>query len=275
MSGTLSLAGEVALITGASSGIGAALARELARRGAQLVLVARRTDKLESLAAELRTAGTQVLVATADVTRDGDLDRAVAQALETFGRLDIAVANAGFGVAGPLAKLGLEDMRRQLETNYFGALRTFYATHAALRERRGRLVFIGSVAGFVALPGQIAYAASKFALRALAEGLAAELAPEGISVTYIAPGFVESEIRQVDNQGRYHESARNKDKFPRWLLMPTDEAAREIADAIAGREPLRIITRHGKLAVALTRLSPRLVGTVLRLLRLRGRGEPR
>ncbi|MFO0579649.1 MAG: SDR family oxidoreductase [Polyangia bacterium] len=273
MSGMLSLAGEVALITGASSGIGAALGRELARRGAKLVLVARRTDKLESLAAELRAAGTQVLVAPADVTRDGELEKVVEQAQETFGRLDIAVANAGFGVAGTLAELGIDDMRRQFETNYYGALRTFYATHAALRERRGRLVFIGSVAGFIALPGQIAYAASKFALRALAEGLALELGPEGIAVTHIAPGFVESEIRRVDNQGRHHEGA--EEKFPRWLLMPTDEAAAEIADAIEGREPLRIITRHGRLAVALTRLSPRLVGTLLRLVRLRGRGEPR
>jgi short-subunit dehydrogenase len=273
MAGTLSLAGEVALITGASSGIGAALARELARRGACLVLVARRTDKLEGLAAELRTAGTEVLVAPADVTRDGELEAAVDKALQTFGRLTLAVANAGFGVAGSLAKLGLDDMRRQFETNYFGALRTFYATHAALRAARGRLVFIGSVAGYVALPGQIAYSASKFALRALAEGLCAELAPEGISVTHIAPGFVESEIRQVDNQGRHHEGA--KEKFPRWLLMPTAQAATEIADAIERREPLRIITRHGRLAVALTRLSPGLVGTIIRLSRLRGRGEPR
>ena len=273
MTGSLSLSGEVALITGASSGIGAALARELARRGARLVLVARRTDKLQDLADELRALGSEVLVAPADVTRDGDLEQVVKRVEQTFGRLDIVVANAGFSVAGRLERLTLEDIRRQLETNFFGALRTFYATHAALRARRGRLVFIGSVAGFVALPSQIAYSASKFALRSLAEGLAAELAPEGISVTHIAPGFVESEIRQVDNQGRHHADA--EEKFPRWLLMPTDEAAREIADAIQQREPLRVITRHGKLAVALTRLAPKLVATVIRLSRLRGRGEPR
>ena len=273
MSLPTALRDHVALITGASSGIGAALARELARRGLRLVLSARRTDRLESLAAELRAAGTPVLVTPADVTRDGDLEAAVEATQREFGRLDIAVANAGFGVAGPLAKLGLDDMRRQMETNFYGVLRTFYATREALVAQRGRLVLIGSVAGFIALPGQIAYSASKFALRALAEGLHSELAPEGVSVTHIAPGFVESEIRKIDNHGRHHPDA--KEPFPSWLMMPGEQAAREIADALEQREPLRVLTRHGQAAVALSRHAPSLVSGVLRRFQLRGRGEPR
>lgn len=264
---------QVALITGASSGIGAALAHELGRRGLRLVLCARRIDKLESLATELRAAGTQVLVEKADVTRDGDLEAVVDAAVRTFGGLDVVVANAGFGVAGKLAKLGIDDIRRQFETNFYGALRTFKASHEALQKSRGRLVFIGSVAGFFAVPGQLAYSSSKFALRSVAEGLSAELAADGISVTHIVPGFIESEIRQVDNQGRYHPEA--EEHWPRWLIMPAAEAARQIADATERRERQRVITRHGKLIVALTRHAPGLVATLTRLTRLRGRNEPR
>src|SRR6185295_3575311 len=109
--------GKVALITGASAGIGAALARELARDGADLVLAARREDRLRDLAREIEATGRNAIVVGCDVTRDGDLERAVAAAVERYGRLDIAIANAGFGVAGPVEGLKLDDFRRQLETN--------------------------------------------------------------------------------------------------------------------------------------------------------------
>ena len=159
----------VVFITGASSGIGEALAREWARRGADLALAARRVDRLERLAAELEAQhARRPLVIPCDVTRDGDLERAVARTLEAFGRLDVAVANAGFGVVGPVASLTLEDYRRQFETNVFGVLRTVYATLPALRASRGRLAIIGSVSGYLGMPGTSAYAMSKFAVRALA-----------------------------------------------------------------------------------------------------------
>ena len=138
---------QVVLITGASAGIGAALAREYAGRGASVVLTARRTDKLEALAAELRQGGTRALVVAADVTRDGDLEQAVARTLAEFGRLDVVLANAGFGINGTMTKLSLDDVRRQLETNVFGVLRTFYATKDALTQSRGCLGILGSVAG--------------------------------------------------------------------------------------------------------------------------------
>src|SRR5688572_26130696 len=101
--------GHAVLITGASSGIGAALARELAREGAQLVLMARRRERLEALSAELAAAGAQAVVHVGDVRHRADLDAAVARTLERYGRLDMAVANAGFGVVGPLEKLSVED----------------------------------------------------------------------------------------------------------------------------------------------------------------------
>jgi short-subunit dehydrogenase len=257
-----SYAGKVVVITGASSGIGAALAREMARRGAHLVLTARRLDRLESLAAELRTGERQVLAVAADVTRDGDLDKVVDAARAQLGGLDVVVANAGISVNGPMASLGVEQVRRQLEINLFGVLRTFYATRASLLERRGVLAIVGSVAGFVATPGSVAYSLSKFAVRGLAEGLAAELYRDGVAVVHIAPGFVASESRSRRRPGSPGEKGR--DPVPPWLQMPLAQAASEIADAIAQRRARKVLTRHGKLAVALSQYAPALVDAVLR-----------
>ncbi len=129
-------AGRVVLVTGASSGIGAAVAREFARQGADVVLAARRLPRLEDLAAELRGLGRRAVAVRCDVTEDGSVDQAVARALEALGRLDVVVANAGFVVAGPVERLTLEDYRRQFETNVFGVLRTAQAALPALRASR-------------------------------------------------------------------------------------------------------------------------------------------
>src|SRR6185436_16532555 len=134
--GPLKFLGQVVLITGASSGIGAALARAFAREGANLVLAARRADRLAALAAEIEREGRRALSVTCDVTRDGDLERAAAAARTAFGGIDVAVANAGFGVVGPVERLTLDDYHRQFETNVFGVLRTIHATLPDLRARR-------------------------------------------------------------------------------------------------------------------------------------------
>jgi short-subunit dehydrogenase len=206
------------------------------------------------------------------VTKRADLDAAVALAVERFGRLDVAIANAGFGVVGPLAKLSVEDYRRQFETNVFAAIETSKASLAELVKTRGRLVLIGSVAGYVSAPNASPYAMSKFAIRAFAEALRPELAPQGVAVTLISPGFVTSEIRQVDNRGGWHPKA--KDPLPSWLPMRTDLAARKIVSAVYRRRREAIITVHGKALVWLSRFAP----WVLRLAvsrGVRGRSEPK
>ena len=194
-------------ITGASAGIGAALAHEFASQGARLTLTARRLHLLEGLAQDLIARGTEVLVETCDVTQDGDLERALEKARERFGKVDVVVANAGFGVVGKLENLKLEDSRRQFETNVFGVLRTIQCSLEDLKQTRGSLVLLGSVAGYISLPNASPYAMSKFAIRALADSLWAELAPYGIAVTLISPGFVESSIRKVDNQGVFQRAS--------------------------------------------------------------------
>lgn len=254
--------GRTVFITGASAGIGAELARRFAAEGANLVLAARRLDKLAELAAALPETHGKVLTFACDVTRDGSLEETVAQAKRAGATIDVVIANAGFGVAGALRKLELEDYRRQIETNVFGVLRTIYATLADLPRPGGQIAIIGSVAGWVPQPGASAYGMSKFAIRALAESLRGELAPEGIDVTLISPGFVDSDIRRTDNLGVLHEHA--PDKVPAWLRMPTERAAREIVTAIHRRDRERIVTAHGKLIVFLYRHAPWLVRWVQR-----------
>ena len=238
------------LITGASSGIGEALAREYARRGARLTLLARRKDRLERLASELRVPCVAV---QCDVSRDGELESAFEAATRAHGRIDVVVANAGFGVMGAVERLDLDDFRRQFETNVFGVLRTVKASIDPLRRTRGRLAVVGSVNGYVATPGTAPYAMSKFAVRALCETLDSELAAEGVSVTHVAPGFVATEIRLRGNDGRLRGG---EDPIPGFLTLSAGAAARQIADAVTARRPEVVITTTGKLAAFVQRHAP-------------------
>ncbi|MGH9441692.1 MAG: SDR family NAD(P)-dependent oxidoreductase [Thermoanaerobaculia bacterium] len=244
----------VTLVTGGSSGIGAALVREISRRGARVIAAARRLDRLETLAGELSGSKGRVIPVACDVTRREDLDGAVALALKEFGRLDTVIANAGFGVVGKFQDLSVDDYRRQFETNVFGVIQTAYAGLEALTKSRGRLALIGSVAGYVPTPGSSPYSMSKFAVRSLAGSLRSELAGEGISVTHIAPGFIESEIYQVDNAGLLHPDWRSP--VPEWLRMDTSRAARQIASAVLARRRELVVTGHGKAIVFLERHVP-------------------
>lgn len=247
------------LITGASSGIGAALAREYGKRGARVALLARRKDKLERVA---RDVPGSVPIAC-DVCDDASVQQAVREALAAFGDLDVVVANAGIGITGSVEELSIDDYRRQFETNVFGVLRTVKASLGSLKRTSGRLALLGSVSGFLSLPGTSAYAMSKFAVRALAEALGAELAGAGVSVTHVAPGFVESEIRKVDNAGQVHTERR--DPIPPFLIMSNERAAHDIASAIQARKPEAIITGHGKAATFVAQRFPRTVHSLVRL----------
>jgi NAD(P)-dependent dehydrogenase (short-subunit alcohol dehydrogenase family) len=242
--------GQVALITGASSGIGAALAREFAREGGHSVLVARRAERIQDLAQELSGGGQRALAVSGDVTRDGDLERAVALARREFGRLDMAVANAGILVRGRIVDLALEDYRRQLETNTFGVLRTVMAAIPALRETHGRIVLVGSLIGMVSIPGGTPYCMSKFALNGLADGLGHELAPSGVSVTHIMSGFVDTEIYTNEPLRR---------KPGKWIVLTPEHAARKILTAAYKRKRCLMLPWPTRMAIALQRHFPHLV----------------
>lgn len=253
--------GKAVLITGASSGIGEELAWQLGQAGAQLTLAARRKELLDKLAQRIVAAGKMApLVVQCDVTQDGSLQKVVEESVRHWGKLDVAIANAGFGVVGPLKKLTLEDYRRQFETNVFGVLRTIYAALPEIEKTKGNIAIIGSVSGWAATPGASPYNMSKFAVRALANAITPELRLTGVKVTLISPGFVASDIRRVDNQGAFHEHA--KEPIPAWLIMPTGKAVRQILRAIAKGKRETIITGHGKALVFLERFMPWMIRTV-------------
>jgi short-subunit dehydrogenase len=243
------------LITGASAGIGAELAVQLAAAGAKLTLAARRIEKLENVAERIVSAAyAKPLCVACDVAIDGELERAVASAVSTWDKLDIAIANAGFGVKGPIVKLSLDDYRRQFETNVFGVLRTIYASLPEIVKTKGNIAIVGSVAGWVASPGGSPYSMSKFALRGLADAITPELRRSGVKVTLISPGFVVSDFRGVDNANVFHPDV--DDPAPTWLSMPTDRAARQILRGVARGKRELIVTGHGKALVLLQRFQP-------------------
>jgi short-subunit dehydrogenase len=252
---------QTVLITGASSGIGAGLAREFVRRDFRVALVARRVEQLEALAAELRQRGGQSTAHQADVTSDGAIARVLAELASQSLVPSIVIANAGFGIVGKVQNLQLDDYRRQLETNFYGVLRTFQESFEALKRTRGRFVIMGSVAGHISAPGGSPYAVSKFAVRALAEALHGDLKGTGVGCTLISPGFVDSDIRRVDNRGGFHPEA--PDPIPVWLRMKTDVAARIIARGIlAGRHEVKV-TFHGKVMIFMARHMPGLMRWML------------
>ena len=194
-------ADQVVIITGASSGIGEAAARRLARGRAKLVISARRADRLQALAHELDPSGQRVLAVVADVTDDADRRRLINEALGKFGRIDALVNNAGYGTRGPLELVPVELIRRNFETNLFSLVALTQLVVPHLRERgSGRIVNIGSVAGRIARPLSSIYDSTKHALEAITDGLRGELAPFGVEVVLIRPGFILTEFVDTANR---------------------------------------------------------------------------
>ncbi|MFD3654878.1 SDR family oxidoreductase [Streptomyces sp. NPDC058620] len=193
MSGILQ--GKVALVTGASSGIGEATARTLAAEGAKVAIAARRTDRLDALRAELEAGGATVLVLPLDVADEQAVHAAVASTVETLGSLDILVNSAGLMLLGPVEGADTTDWTRMMDVNVLGLM---YMTHAALPHllrSRGTVVQISSVAARVVGRGSAAYNASKFAVNGFSEGLRQEVTERGVRVVVIEPGTVETELR--------------------------------------------------------------------------------
>ncbi|HEU5348502.1 MAG TPA: SDR family oxidoreductase [Ktedonobacterales bacterium] len=193
------LHGQVALVTGASSGIGAAIARALAERGAHVALAARRTERLQALSEEFTNNGSgHALALDCDVRDPDQVQAAVRQTLDHWGQLDILVANAGFGYRAPLVEGDITRWKDMIDTNVYGLLLTLkYGVAPMLERKRGHVVVTSSVAGRVPTLLGSAYCGSKFAATAIADVLRQEVGPQGVRVTTIEPGVVISEFQEV------------------------------------------------------------------------------
>ncbi len=219
--------GRVALVTGASSGIGEATAWALARHGTRLVVAARRADRLEALADHIGRAGGQVMVQVADVTDEQQMRALVRRTQEQWGRLDILVNSAGLMLLGPIAGADTDDWRRMISTNLLGLM---YATHAALplmrAQKSGHIVNISSVAGRIARAGSGVYNATKWGIGAFSEALRQECVPDHIRVTVIEPGVVDTDLASHITQTAAREIALQR------LQEITPLRSEDIANAI-------------------------------------------
>ena len=260
------------VITGGSRGLGLVLARELANEGARLTLVARDGQELERAAADIQTRQpfAEVLTVVADVRRRHDTERAVAQAIERYGRIDVLINNAGIIQVGPLDHMELGDYEDAMSTHFWGPL---YMIVGALphmrRQGEGRIVNISSIGGRIAVPHLVPYSASKFALVGLSDGLRVELARDNIVVTTVCPGLMRtgSPVNALFKGQRPQEFAwfAISDSLP-LASIDARRAARQIIDACRHGDAELVITLQAKLAILARTLAPELFADVMTLI---------
>jgi NAD(P)-dependent dehydrogenase (short-subunit alcohol dehydrogenase family) len=234
----------VAIVTGASSGIGAASARALGSAGFRVVLAARRLERLEALAKEIAAAGGAALPVAADLAREADCEALVARMLRELGRVDVLVNNAGASPGAPVELLPRAEMSRTFEVNLIAALHlTGLVTPAMRAQGGGRVINIGSLAGSVPAPIAVSYAATKAGMETASRCLRLELAPFGIAVSHVVCGFVDTET--FENTKRSVEHIRRDASSPyRQLLLDLDEfAQRQVARALRPEAVARVVVR--------------------------------
>ena len=250
----------VIAITGASAGIGRATALRLARDGAAVAICARRADRLDAVATEIAAAGGQALAIAADVTRAVEMDAFVARTVERFGRLDVMMCNAGFGIAGAIDEIAPDQMHKLMDINYNG---TYHATRAALpvfrRQGSGHVIVVSSIVGKRGVPYMGAYSATKFAQVGLAECLRSELLGSGIHVSVVFPVSTETEFFEV--MSRETGAAVTRAHGP---TQHVDRVAQAIARAIERPAPEIYPHAPSRALVILNALAPGVCDRVVR-----------
>src|SRR6266550_7579462 len=221
---------KVVVVTGASSGIGESTARLLARHGAKVVLGARRKDRLDAAVKEISAAGGKAISVAVDVTKRAEVEALIRAAVDSFGRVDVMVNDAGIMAIAPIEALKVEEWDRMIDVNIKGLL---YGVAAVLpimqKQKLGHIINIASVAGFkVFAPGGTVYSATKFAVRALTEGLRMELKADNIRCTVISPAAVATELPEGSSEETTRKNLREFYK----IAIPAESIARAIAYAI-------------------------------------------
>ena len=232
------ITGKVVAITGASSGIGEATARLLAERGAAVALGARRTERLDTIADELREQGAAVITCRTDVTRRADLDQLVTRTVAEFGRIDVLVGNAGISKIGPMADLDLDGWSAMIDVNLRGVLNGIAAVLPTVRQQgRGHLVTTVSTAGLQIRPTMAVYGGVKNAVRTVLEGLRQESTDGVIRTTSVSPGYVRTELADSIDDAEVREEIRRT--MAEFAIAP-EAVARTIAFAIEQPDDVEI-----------------------------------
>ena len=250
---------QVAIVTGASSGIGRATALALAREGACVALAARRAEALEELAQEIRSSGTKALVLQTDVTRKDQVERMVQEVLATWGRVDILISNAGEYIRSPIVDVEPDELQRSLDVNFFGGVYCIKAVlPQMLTQRSGQIVAVTSMDGKIGLPPDAPYVAAKFALTGFLEVLRQEVSDRGITVSNVMPGRVDTVMIQ---HLRFS-----------WISpkISSERVAHAILGAIRTRKAIVIVPPQARLLYYINVLAPRLSDRLARFFRLEG-----
>jgi short-subunit dehydrogenase len=250
MGGLADFRDRVAVVTGASSGIGAQLARDLATRGAHVALLARRVERLESLADELGRSGVTALPVPCDVADRASVDTALGVVLAKLGHVDLLVNNAGYGAHVLFKDHDVADIERMVRTNVLGTIYTIKAVLPSMRQRGGGwIVNLSSVAGKLGQPDEAVYSATKFAVTGLSEGLSYELAPLGIHVMTVYPALVRTEMFNDAVLSRMPETAKR-------TFMEAPAFTREVLRAL-GRGQFEVtVPRYVNLAYLIRSILP-------------------
>ncbi len=253
----MKLHGKVVVITGASSGIGMACAREFSQLGCHVVIAARNIANLKELESEITSTGAKVLAVPTDVSIEEDCSRLVEQTIKTFGRLDILINNAGISMRALFYDTSPDVLKKLMDVNFWG---TVYCTKFALPhllESKGSVAGVSSIAGIHGLPGRTGYSASKFAMHGFLEALRIENLKKGLHVMIVAPGFTQSNIRRtalVADGASQGESPRDEKK-----MMTAQKVAWYIARGIHKRKRTLILTTQGKMVNLLKKFAPALL----------------
>jgi uncharacterized protein len=254
----MDIKGKVVVVTGASSGIGEATARQFGREGANVVLAARRVDRLESLAQEINamSTGAETLVVQADLSKLEDIQSLINQTLSKFGRIDVLVNNAGFGRLDWLENLDpKKDIESQFDVNVLGVVQTTrQALPVMIKQRSGHIINMCSMAGLVATPTYTIYAACKHAVHGFSEALRREVKPWGIDVSMIYPGGVKTEFGE-------HAGIKRKTKAstPKFMLLSADDVGNAVVQLVRLPRAMWIIPWLWSVTALLNKLFPSFV----------------
>ena len=252
---------KVAIITGASSGIGRAISKEFAKRGAIVVLAARSRDNLVTLSNEINGEGGASRVFPADISDENQCKALIEDTLNTYGRIDILVNNAGISMRASFQDVEIDVLKRVMDTNFWG---TVYCTKYALPqllERKGTVIGISSICGITPLPGRTGYVASKHAMEGFFESIRVENTSRDLHVMLVHPGFTSSNIRNaaLNEIGIPHmETPLNEDK-----LMPAERVAIEITEGILDRKKSLTLTTEGRLITWIYKHMPNLADRLI------------
>lgn len=252
---------KVVIITGASSGIGMALAFEFAKIGAKVSLAARRLDKLTKIKSEIEQMGAKALITQTDVSLESDCKNLIQQTYSHFGQIDYLINNAGVSMRALFINVEIDVLKRLMDVNFWGMV---YCTKYALPyilKQKGIIVGVSSVAGFHGLPCRTGYSASKFAMHGFLESIRIEYLKTGLHVMLIAPGFTSSEIRKhaLNAKGEeQHETPRKEEK-----MMSPEKVAKILIKSLRKRKRNKILTLLGQSIALLQRIIPEQVDALI------------